>query len=246
MKTHTFTIKESELIEYKKKAQARKLLANSVKKGETMRADCCDLCQVPYLTIAHHTDYGKPLDVIWVCNECHGVVHRKEHPLNPVNVKQTHIPLFWNCKDSVSVTFQMPVEHYLALRKLSEKTGLSCSKLIRDCVKEHYPVDSNQLQFLFMDNKDERNTRLPERVSLLEYTEECLPKQESPKIYSVWVKGVNVGERMEQLSNVYFANGTNAAGMRWTYSHRKDAQTVLPVQLQMGKSTKRTASELQG
>jgi len=42
----------------------------------------CGLCGRPVNTIAHHPDYNKPLEVIWLCRRCHRRVHLN-HPITP-------------------------------------------------------------------------------------------------------------------------------------------------------------------
>ena len=37
----------------------------------------CEFCSVEVGLVGHHEDYSKPLDVIWLCGDCHRKVHRK-------------------------------------------------------------------------------------------------------------------------------------------------------------------------
>lgn len=62
---------------YKRRAHkiARKaLLAGRIKK------DNCDICNGKE-TEMHHEDYSKPLDIIWLCKNCHMAKHRKHFAL---------------------------------------------------------------------------------------------------------------------------------------------------------------------
>jgi len=39
----------------------------------------CERCDEPYGRIeAHHEDYSKPLEVVWLCISCHRVAHGME------------------------------------------------------------------------------------------------------------------------------------------------------------------------
>lgn len=63
---------------YPEKARARSLLSNAVCKGRIQRPKKCSLCFSSEGVIqAHHHDYSKPYDVIWVCKSCHIMVHKK-------------------------------------------------------------------------------------------------------------------------------------------------------------------------
>ena len=57
---------------------ARELVRRAVKSGRLIRQPCT-YCQATAVQ-AHHEDYSKPLDVIWVCRSCHD----KRHPVVPV------------------------------------------------------------------------------------------------------------------------------------------------------------------
>ncbi len=62
----------------KEKAKARAILNNEIKKGIMFRPTMCPLCMTFQKTEAHHEDYSKPLEVKWMCKEC----HRKQHRLS--------------------------------------------------------------------------------------------------------------------------------------------------------------------
>lgn len=64
--------------DYKDKARWR--LYRAIKRGEVVKPTHCSRCekQTPSGRLhGHHADYSKPLDVIWVCFYCHGLVHRE-------------------------------------------------------------------------------------------------------------------------------------------------------------------------
>lgn len=59
-------------------AKARALANRAVELGFLVRPEVCPKCNQSNLKVhAHHEDYNKPLEVIWLCSECHGKRHRK-------------------------------------------------------------------------------------------------------------------------------------------------------------------------
>jgi hypothetical protein len=65
--------KRMESPEEQVKAKARLQLRRAIAEGRIRRGPCehCGLAK----THGHHTDYSKPLDVVWLCSPC----HKKEH-----------------------------------------------------------------------------------------------------------------------------------------------------------------------
>lgn len=66
---------------YPHKVRARQLARKAVKTGEIIKPDYCEICFQKYdkrYIQGHHTDYAKPLEVIWCCIKCHNGLH-KEH-----------------------------------------------------------------------------------------------------------------------------------------------------------------------
>ena len=47
----------------------------AVKKGLLTRPKFCSVCGREVFVEAHHEDYNKPLEVIWVCKSCHENIH---------------------------------------------------------------------------------------------------------------------------------------------------------------------------
>ena len=57
---------------YPDKYKARVAVGNALRDGRLVRQPCwCGKLK----TEAHHTDYAKPLDVIWLCTEHHNATH---------------------------------------------------------------------------------------------------------------------------------------------------------------------------
>ncbi len=48
----------------------------AVRTGNLIRPDMCSECSRKCKPEGHHDDYSKPLEVIWLCTECHGKRHR--------------------------------------------------------------------------------------------------------------------------------------------------------------------------
>lgn len=56
--------------------RARKKLQYNIKHGYIERFNKCEICNQNHRKIsAHHPDYDKPLNVIWVCPSCHKNIH---------------------------------------------------------------------------------------------------------------------------------------------------------------------------
>ena len=51
-------------------------VASALKKGELVKLPC-KVCKIPKVQ-AHHPDYTKPLEVVWLCGSHHRLLHTKE------------------------------------------------------------------------------------------------------------------------------------------------------------------------
>ena len=60
-----------------KKYLARKKLNNALKREDINKPNKCSDCGKKAKVTAHHKNYEKPLDIEWLCYECHGKRHRK-------------------------------------------------------------------------------------------------------------------------------------------------------------------------
>jgi hypothetical protein len=56
------------------KYKAHYLLSNAVRDKRIIKPDLCEICGNKTRLHGHHTDYAKPLEVIWLCAKCHGQI----------------------------------------------------------------------------------------------------------------------------------------------------------------------------
>ena len=63
-------------LKFPEKEKARQAVKYAVHIGELKRSVFCEGCGLPAETQAHHPDYSKPLEVIWLCRPCHRKLHK--------------------------------------------------------------------------------------------------------------------------------------------------------------------------
>lgn len=61
--------------EDKRRARAHTAVARAIRNGELIRQPCLR-CNEPK-SVAHHEDYDKPLEVMWLCQPCHKQRHKE-------------------------------------------------------------------------------------------------------------------------------------------------------------------------
>lgn len=59
------------------KATAHSAVEHALRIGTLIRATECERCGADWQLDAHHENYAKPLEVVWLCKECHGARHRE-------------------------------------------------------------------------------------------------------------------------------------------------------------------------
>ena len=58
------------------KYRARYTLNNAIACGNIIKSSRCAYCESTEKLEAHHDDYSKPLNVVWLCKECHRKIPR--------------------------------------------------------------------------------------------------------------------------------------------------------------------------
>jgi hypothetical protein len=54
---------------------SRAMMSLAINHGDLAPAECCAECGKSGRVQGHHTDYSKPLEVIWLCSSCHQQAH---------------------------------------------------------------------------------------------------------------------------------------------------------------------------
>lgn len=67
------------------KRSAHIALGNAVRDGRVVKQPC-EICRTTKNVEGHHHDYSKPLDVHWLCKECHGIEHRIYNAIERLSV----------------------------------------------------------------------------------------------------------------------------------------------------------------
>lgn len=183
------TIHQKDLITYKKNRFARSSVAKALKEKKILRPKKCELCEKRSKTEAHHVDYGRPLFVYWLCCKCHGVVHRKNHPLNPNNNQQTPCNFYWKGTENVPVTVTIPFENFIFIDKIAKEKGVCFSKLVRGFILKEFEVQDDQIKFNFTQIKERENDKSlhdrDERICNLEEDAESMLQSKNRRLQEI-------------------------------------------------------------
>lgn len=63
-------------IRYQERRRQNNLVFYALEKGRLTKPNYCSFCYIDCLPEGHHPDYAKPLEVVWLCKECHKKIHR--------------------------------------------------------------------------------------------------------------------------------------------------------------------------
>lgn len=58
-----------------KQQRANSAVRVALLKKELERPEICSLCGTKCNPLAHHPDYDRKLEIIWVCTKCHRILH---------------------------------------------------------------------------------------------------------------------------------------------------------------------------
>lgn len=58
-----------------RRVRAHNAVARAIRAGELVRQPCCRCADAK--SVAHHEDYDKPLEVMWLCQPCHKQRHKE-------------------------------------------------------------------------------------------------------------------------------------------------------------------------
>jgi hypothetical protein len=202
-----YKVNDDEYIEFKRKAIARRDVAKALKEGRIQRPACCDLCTLEFSKLeAHHVDYGNPLSIYWLCSTCHGVVHKKNHPLNPNNNVQTPALTHWRRDENQIVSFSLPFENFVVIKKLADEQKISIPKFLRGLILREFPVDDDQINFDFKVRRihdDTQNDQI-QGTQNLDQNQDALLQQKRKKLQELRrARHCNV-PRVEELLHQVF------------------------------------------
>jgi len=59
------------------KRNARQKVRDHILSGKIIKPKDCSSCSIVNKLEAHHSDYSKPLEIVWLCRSCHVTIHKK-------------------------------------------------------------------------------------------------------------------------------------------------------------------------
>jgi hypothetical protein len=63
--------------EHREKRLVKSKVQQALKTGKIVKPERCQSCNAKKPLCAHHKDYSKPLEVVWLCRACHGLSSRR-------------------------------------------------------------------------------------------------------------------------------------------------------------------------
>lgn len=71
------------------KAKCHAIVNDYIKRKVLIKPTKCSCCGEEKELQAHHEDYSKPLEIIWLCAKCHSALHKQKRIENGFEYKQT-------------------------------------------------------------------------------------------------------------------------------------------------------------
>lgn len=108
------------------------MVANALQTGLLIKPDKCSDCGIEDTEAfleGHHTDYSKPLDVVWLCKPCHLKAHKK------IGSKAGRKPK--EVKADKTIRVYVTNEQKMALENKCLQSGFSESTLIKQLLREN-------------------------------------------------------------------------------------------------------------
>lgn len=75
-------------LRYPEAYKAQTAVGNALRDGKIIK-EPCSFCNSTSNVHAHHNDYSKPLDVVWLCAKCHHRIHAKFPQIHGHHAKKT-------------------------------------------------------------------------------------------------------------------------------------------------------------
>jgi hypothetical protein len=110
------------------KIRAHSFVAQAVKSGKLVRPARCSACGRVTKARAHHSDYSRPLAVVWLCPKCHKAVHRGEASTAKKKVESKG-PLRERFTEPLML--HLPPSLLATLRKSASTSGESIGAFVR-------------------------------------------------------------------------------------------------------------------
>lgn len=73
-KTYKAVYKSIKKMQNKQNSRAK--VGNAIRSGKLNKPFKCSSCHKKLVVFAHHEDYSKPLNVMWLCRSCHANKHK--------------------------------------------------------------------------------------------------------------------------------------------------------------------------
>lgn len=120
---------------YYLQSQAHLMVKLALRHGDLIQSDHCQKCGKTHVDLdAHHMDYSRPLDVVWLCRSCHLYEHPRPNQWTLNNGRSSKAPIVSAYLEGNPQAIEWPV------RQLAETCGVgksTAANVIREYKKKH-------------------------------------------------------------------------------------------------------------